>query len=327
MAAKPLSGLALFHSTANIESASIRKTKLKQCPMDRYKNLTLDQKDHTLPGVRVMFLGVSTILFDDGETAIMTDGFFSRPSRTTLVTGKIAPDKNIIASCLSRSGVTRLAAVIVTHSHYDHVMDAPEVARRTGAILVGSKSTANVGRGWGLDDKQIKIVGDGDQVDFGNFHITFVRSQHAPTMFTGGNIDRPLVPPVRATRYREGESFSVFITHSGRTMLVQASAGFEKDALKNRQADVVFLGIGALGKQSHAFQETYWRETVTSVNARRVIPVHWDDFMRPLDQPLVPLSAPFDNVEKAFKFVLESGRTQGIDVGLAPVWTKVDPFR
>ena len=31
--------------------------------------------------VRVTFLGVSTLLFDDGETRIMTDGFFSRPSR------------------------------------------------------------------------------------------------------------------------------------------------------------------------------------------------------------------------------------------------------
>ncbi len=35
------------------------------------------------PGaVRVTFLGVSTVLISDGETALLTDGFFSRPSLT-----------------------------------------------------------------------------------------------------------------------------------------------------------------------------------------------------------------------------------------------------
>ena len=38
-----------------------------------------------------------------------------------------------IARGLARNEVTTLAAVIPVHSHYDHAMDAPEVARRTGA--------------------------------------------------------------------------------------------------------------------------------------------------------------------------------------------------
>lgn len=32
---------------------------------------------------------------------------------------------------------------------YDHAMDLPEVARRTGALLVGSEATAQIGRGRG----------------------------------------------------------------------------------------------------------------------------------------------------------------------------------
>ena len=51
-----------------------------------------------------------------------------------------------------------VAAVIPLHAHYDHAMDAPEVARRTGALLLGSESSANVARGWGLPERQIQVA-------------------------------------------------------------------------------------------------------------------------------------------------------------------------
>ncbi|HEX6315320.1 MAG TPA: hypothetical protein VFZ73_10700, partial [Gemmatimonadaceae bacterium] len=78
-------------------------------------------------GLRVTFLGVSTLLFDDGETAIMTDGFFTRPGLFSVAT-RIRPDSVRIRQALDSARVTRLAAVIPVHSHYDHAMDAPYVA-------------------------------------------------------------------------------------------------------------------------------------------------------------------------------------------------------
>ena len=96
------------------------------------------------PGsLAVTFLGVSSLLMNDGETAILTDGFFTRPNIREIFLGKIAPDKALINKSLKHAAIDRLAAVIVNHSHYDHVMDAPEVALQTSAILVGSESTAD----------------------------------------------------------------------------------------------------------------------------------------------------------------------------------------
>jgi L-ascorbate metabolism protein UlaG (beta-lactamase superfamily) len=291
-----------------------------------YADFVLASADGKAAGLRVTFLGVSTLLFDDGETAILTDGFFTRPAKKSVFMGKIAPDRERIAKSLERAGIRRLAAVIVCHSHYDHAMDAPEVARRTGALVVGSESTANVARGWGLADDRIRIVGDGDDVNFGRFQVTFVRSEHAPTPMTGGEIRESLLPPVRAYQYKEGGSFSVLIKHDNRTLLVQSTAGYVEGALRGRRADVVFLGIGALGKQNEAFRQAYWREIVGAVGARRIIPIHWDDFTLPLDQPLVPVPYPFDDFDKSMAFILEYGHREGVDVKLAPVWTKFDPF-
>ena len=49
-------------------------------------------------GLTVMFVGVATLLFDDGETAIMTDGYFSRPGQRELAS--IRPDRDAISKAL-----------------------------------------------------------------------------------------------------------------------------------------------------------------------------------------------------------------------------------
>jgi L-ascorbate metabolism protein UlaG (beta-lactamase superfamily) len=179
----------------------------------------------------------------------LVDGFFTRPGKWSTALGRVAPDRERIGAALSRAGITRLAAVITVHSHYDHAMNSPEVAMRTGAERVGSASTANVGRGWGLPEARIRVVRGGERFTWGRFEVTLLGARHVPGAPAMGEIDAPLTPPVRATAYREGGSFSVLVRHGERTLLVQGSAGFEPGALAGRKADVVFLGVGLLGKK------------------------------------------------------------------------------
>src|SRR3954447_19045688 len=113
-------------------------------------------------GLGVTFLGVSSLLLDDGESAIMTDGFFSRPSLARVLLRKVAPDQARINAALSRVGVSRLDAVLPVHTHFDHAMDSAVVAERTGAVLVGGESAAYVGRGHGLAEDRIRIATPGE---------------------------------------------------------------------------------------------------------------------------------------------------------------------
>src|ERR1700744_3505735 len=85
----------------------------------------------------VTWLGVTTVLLDDGSSALMTDGFFSRPGLARIGAGKISPSQPRVEGCLTRAKVSRLDAVIPVHTHFDHVMDSALVADRTGAQLVG----------------------------------------------------------------------------------------------------------------------------------------------------------------------------------------------
>ncbi len=276
--------------------------------------------------VRARYLGVSTLLFDDGETAILFDGFFSRPPLREVLLGRIAPDLPRIRQGLQRAGITRLAAVVTVHSHYDHAMDTAEVARLTGAQVVGSSSTAQIARGAGLPESRIQVVSDGQAVKLGRFELRFVRSVHAPTAFTGGEISAPLVPPVRAWDYAEGGCFSIVLTHEGRSALVQGSAGFVPEALAGQRADVVFLGIGGAGPLPRAYHARYWDEVVRRVGARRVVPIHWDDFTLPSDQPFAAMPMLLDDVPRSLRLLGEHGARDDIDVRLPPAWEPFDPW-
>jgi L-ascorbate metabolism protein UlaG (beta-lactamase superfamily) len=281
--------------------------------------------------VSVTFLGVATLLFDDGRSAVLTDGFFTRPGALdVLLQRPVAPDAARIEAGLARAGIERLGAVVVVHSHYDHAMDAPEVARRTGALLVGSPSTANLGRGAGLPEDRLVVLAPGASLYQGAFRVLLVPSRHVPLPGAAGEslgraIEEPLVPPAPVSAWLEGGSFSVVVEHPRGTALVQGSAGFEPGALADVRADVVFLGVGGLARQGADHADGYWREVVLATGARRVFPIHWDDFTR-ASGPLVPFPRLLDDAEASVALLRERARADGVALGWLPPFERVPLF-
>jgi L-ascorbate metabolism protein UlaG (beta-lactamase superfamily) len=131
-------------------------------------------------GLSVTFLGVSSLLVDDGTSAILTDGFFSRPGMLQVLTRRLSPDAARIEACLARAGIDRLEAVVPVHGHFDHALDSAAVAARTGAVLVGGTSVANLGRGAGLAGNRIATPAPGTPTRFGPWTLTLVVSEHCP---------------------------------------------------------------------------------------------------------------------------------------------------
>ena len=279
----------------------------------------------------VTFLGVASLLLDDGESAVMTDGFFSRPSLPRLLLRPISPDLPRIDSALGRLGFgpsgRRLSAVLPVHTHFDHVMDSAVVAARTGAVLVGGESSANVGRGAGLSPERIAVVTPGSPMTFGSFTITHLESEHCPPDRFPGVIDEPVVPPVRTAAYKCGEAWSILVSHtSGRTALLQGSAGYVDGALAGHSADVAYLGIGQLGVMPEDYIRDYWAQTVEAVGARRVVLTHWDDFFRSLDEPLRALPYAGDDLDVTLRVFTELATDQAVALHLPTLWRREDPW-
>lgn len=256
-----------------------------------YRDRQMVSTEPEIGELRVRYMGVTTLVFDDGASALLFDGFFSRPDLMSLSLGKISPDMTRIKKGLLRGNVRSLEAVLVAHSHHDHAMDAPIVASLRGGDLVGSSSLNTMTAGYTGVNPKVTVVHGGETLKYGPYEVTVFRSPHAPCALYMGSIVAPVTPPVRASAYQAGENFSYLVKHMDQRILVHPSANFESGMYEGTRADVVLLGIGTLGWHDKAFIDAYWENVVVATGAKLVVPIHWDDFTRPVGTALPP--APF----------------------------------
>ncbi len=272
-------------------------------------------------GLSITWLGVTTVLIDDGETQVLIDGFFSRPTLADGILGRpVTNDAATINYALHEFRMRRLAAIIPVHSHFDHAMDVGAIAKRTSASVVGSESTANIARGAGVPEDQVIVAAGGEVLEFGDFRVRMIESRHGPIGWRGsvpldGTIDEPLALPAPIDSMRVGTAWSVVLEHPGGTILVQGSSGFIEGALTGVHADIALLctyGLSSLGKE---YAEQYWQEMVTTTGAKAVVPLHFDDLTRPFGE-VVTFPRVLDDIERTSQWFEEFRDTWDVDVRL-----------
>ncbi len=248
----------------------------------------------TTQGVTATWLGVTTLLFDDGETQLLIDGFISRPTLADSLLGRsVSNDAAKINFVMNEFRMRRIAAIVPVHSHFDHAMDVGAIANRSSASILGSESTANIARGAGVPEDQIIVAVEDQAYEFGAFTIKLRSAPHAPLGWRGsvpidGTIDEPVFMPQPIDAFRMGGAWSIIIEHPEGTALVQGSSGFDKYALQDVGADVAFISVALIETLGRDFNELFWQHTVTASGAKRVYPVHFDDFTKPFADVQLP---------------------------------------
>ncbi len=234
------------------------------------------------------FFGTNTLLIRRGSSALLIDPHFTRPSLWQL-TRKIEPDPRLIQDALSNMQITHLDGVLLTHTHYDHALDAVEVINQTGSVLYGSESACNLAYSAGLGVQQVEKVLIGQHLRIGEFEIKIHTSRHLPfppplrwLSADGQKINYPQKLPAYFWQYASGQVLAIQVDN----ILILGSAGFEPGACCGLEVDHVVLAVGGLGLRSIAYLETMYQEVVVVPGARQVVLSHWDDFFRPLERPL-----------------------------------------
>lgn len=251
-----------------------------------YQRLLVEQNAAPKGSLRVTWLGTAGIYLTDGKTGILIDPYVSRFGIGRVALGlPLEPNRALVRQWTGIFGRNNIDAVLVSHSHFDHAADAPYFAAEAHAPLVGTESTLNIGRGCGLAENQLIAAQYGSIMRFGNFTVTFIECAHGPA-FLGrvpypGVIDRPLVPPVKAANYRLGGIFALLIEHPAATLIHHGSAGFQPGMYDHTAADILLLGIAGRGDT-----DRYLENVVLPTRARLVIPVHLDNFFKPLETGL-----------------------------------------
>lgn len=228
--------------------------------------------------LRIRWLGTAGHVIETATTTLLIDPFLTRPSLAQL-TGRIAPDESAIRARLP----ARVDAVLCGHSHFDHLLDAPFIARTTGAVLAGSGTTAAFARASGVAESQLMIVPpSGRTFTVGDATIRFVPSLHGRIVFghvpfTGEVASAPTLP-ARAWHYRMGGAFGILVEAGGVRVYHNGSADLIDAELEGARADVLLVGLA--GRKN---TRDYLRRLCDALAPKLIVPTHHDAFFAPLE--------------------------------------------
>lgn len=238
--------------------------------------------------MKIKYLGISNLCFDDGKNTILFDACLTRPNLKRLIFNKIGTNQHLVDRILAAAEIKKVDDIFISHSHYDHALDAGYLAHKFKAHLYGSSSTLNIAKGAGIDDKQLSLFKAGQTYQIGNFKITVLRSVHSKPHFfnndLGQEIKKPLGQPAFAWQFKEGGSYDFLVENHGQKFLVRPSFGYVPNELKNVHADYLFLGDTSLSTASQNEQINFFSETIERVKPKMVVPLHWDNFLRSLTE-------------------------------------------
>jgi L-ascorbate metabolism protein UlaG (beta-lactamase superfamily) len=235
-------------------------------------------------GVRLRWTGVAGLRFDVDGRAVAFDPFVTRPGLAATLLRRPRVDDALV-----RARYAGLDAVFVGHTHYDHAMDLPAVADASPeAIIHGSRVTIELCRRLGIPAHRLVEVQDGEAYDVGPFRVTTVASEHGIVPLVR-YVDRIELPrrglPWTPFRYPRGDVFAWRLDVGGATAHVQGSAGIDDEALaKQGEVDALFACLAA----RHGTPE-YLKRLGARLRPKVLLPIHHDDFFRPLEAPPRPV--------------------------------------
>ena len=189
--------------------------------------------------VELTYLGVAGFEVTTGAHTLLIDPYFSRlpvDSEDAVIT----PDSLAIAQHTPE----HVDVILVGHSHYDHLLDVPTIAAKTGATVVGSESTANVLRAAAIPAHQIVVAHGGETLDLVPFTVRAIRGLHSLVGKPSLPIPAEVNLPMSAASYAEGGTLHFLVTVEGRSILFIGSANFIESELTGLHPDVAVIATG-----------------------------------------------------------------------------------
>lgn len=231
-------------------------------------------------GLTITWLGVSGYRLTYENQTLFIDPYVSRaPLRSLLLRRTALPDPELIARYASAEG--EVVGVLVGHTHFDHAVDAPYIARRYGARAYGSASLAHLMGLHGLFASTVEVVPH-RCFELGPFAVRFIPSRHSKLVF-GRKVpmDGPLtcdhLGGLAPGAYRCGAVYGIRIEVAGITIYHQGSADLDDAELGHEPVDIFLAGVA--GRQ---VTPRYWERGVRRLDPQTVVPTHYDDFFKPL---------------------------------------------
>ncbi len=228
------------------------------------------------------WLGVSGYRLTYEGVSLFIDPYVSRvPLRSLLLRRPAMPDERMLDRFATAPG--RVAGVLVGHTHFDHAVDAPAIARRFGAKAYGSPSLAHLMRLHGVGELAVEVIPH-HPYEMGPFVVRFVPSRHSKLLFgrkvpMDGELTCEHLDGLAPGAYRCGAVWGIRIEVAGVSLYHQGSANLDDAELPVEPVDVFLAGIAG-----RSVTPRYWERVLPRLDPRIIVPTHYDNFFSPLGQ-------------------------------------------
>lgn len=235
-------------------------------------------------GLELEWLGVAGYRLTYERETIFIDPYVSRvPLSSVLRRAPALADAAMHERFIRAPG--SVLGVLVGHTHFDHAVDVPAIARRYGCPAFGSSSLVNLMRVHGLGERAVAVEPN-RRYELGPFTATFVPSVHSKLLLGlavpfDGELTCEHLDALSPSAYRCGQVWGIHVEVAGMTFYHQGSANLIDDAIRHSGVDVFLAGIAGRG-----FTRDYWARILPRLQPRTIVASHFDDFFRPIDAPM-----------------------------------------
>ncbi len=246
--------------------------------------------------VILRYLGTAGWEISDGTTIVLIDPYLSRiigpsPPGAPLIArtpGDTRPvygweDHPVPDVAVIDSHVPRADFILVTHTHYDHVLDVAHIALKTHATVIGTESTENVLRAYGVPEAQLITVRGGEDYQFATFSVKVIPSIHGALdhkhYFSSARAPQGMTAPLTLQQmHPEGGTLAFLIRFHGHQILAFGSMNYIEREIDGLRPDVALIGAAASRGEIYDYAGRLMRDLGFPA---MVLPTHWDNFMAP----------------------------------------------
>lgn len=224
----------------------------------------------------VQWTGTAGFIFNYRDTTILIDPFMTRCGFPLLLSSALTTNMDLCALVFPKAD-----AIMVGHSHYDHLLDVPFIAELTGASVYGSKSTSAVCRAFGIPISKTIDVEDRHEYKIKEVTTSFHPSNHGYAMmgripFPGEIPSNPRLP-MRAKDYKHGGVYGIVLNFGGFRVCHFGSANLiDEELAKIGPVDLLLVGISGRQKTPR-----YMDRLSEALKPKYVFPHHYDNFFKP----------------------------------------------
>jgi L-ascorbate metabolism protein UlaG (beta-lactamase superfamily) len=251
--------------------------------------------------VKVRWTGAAGLEFTDEGKTILIDPYHSRVRKSEIFFRQMRPKTDRVRRYIR--GLERgLSSVIIGHTHFDHALDVPEVAKYLTGPLIGSQSLATL-MGFYGEGAAVTVCKKGERIELpGEASVTMLPSRHGLVFFGRvpyrGDIDHECGPPLKARDYRLGDIYIPKLELDGAVFMHVGSANFIESEMEGHRCDVLFMCVPGWNKVPE-----YCTRLLEIVRPEIIVPFHFDDFSLPIDSNGKVRGLPFRNVSGFLRHV------------------------